>query len=67
MKWKDILVRALKTFLQGFLGALAISLPGAADYTNFEFLKSIAIGALAAGISAVMNMIVNLLNKGKEK
>lgn len=59
---KDILVRALKTFIQGFLGALAVTLP-TTDLTNTELIKSILIGACAGGISAVMNLIINLLKK----
>lgn len=59
---KDILIRAVKTFIQGFLGALAVSLPNA-DLTNMAVLKSLLIGAIAAGISAVMNLIINLISK----
>lgn len=62
MNIKDISIRALKTFVQGFLGALAITLPSA-DLTNTSILKSVLIGALAGGISAVMNLIVNSLEK----
>lgn len=62
MNIKDISIRALKTFIQGFLGALAITLPSA-DLTNISILKSVLIGATAGGISAVMNLIVNLLEK----
>lgn len=61
---KDILIRALKTFIQGFLGALAITLP-TTDLTNYELVKSILIGAVAGGISAVMNLIISLLKKEK--
>lgn len=64
-KWKDILIRALKTFIQGFLGALAITLPSSDLMTN-GVLKSLLIGALAGGISAVMNYILNLM-KGEDK
>jgi hypothetical protein len=59
---KDVLVRALKTFIQGFLGALAITLPST-DLTNTAVLKSVLIGALAGGISAVINIIINYLKK----
>lgn len=59
---KDIIIRAFKTFIQGFLGALAITLP-TTDLTNYELLKSILIGAVAGGVSAVMNLIINLLKK----
>ena len=62
---KDILVRALKTFVQGFLGALAVTLPSS-DFSDSKILKSLIIGALAGGISAVMNLIVNSLNKKEE-
>lgn len=59
---KDIIIRALKTFLQGFLGALAVSLPNS-NYNDSTVLQSILIGAVAAGISAVMNLILNHFNK----
>lgn len=62
---KDILIRALKTFIQGFLGALAITLPSS-DITDEKVLKSLLIGAVAGGISAVMNLVINLLNKKGE-
>jgi hypothetical protein len=62
---KDIFVRAGKTFIQGFLGALAITLPNS-DFSNMQVLKSLLIGATAGGISAVMNLIINYLNNKKE-
>ncbi|MDD4794993.1 MAG: hypothetical protein PHG03_00305 [Bacilli bacterium] len=64
-KTKDIIVRALKTFIQGFLGALAITLPNT-DYSDLNIVKSLLIGAVAGGISAVMNLAINYLNKKKE-
>lgn len=57
---KDILIRAVKTFIQGFLGALAVTLPSS-DLTDEAVLQSILIGALAGGISAVMNLIIKAL------
>lgn len=62
---KDILIRAGKTFIQGFLGALAITLPNS-DFSNMQVVKSLLIGAVAGGISAVMNLIINMLNKKGE-
>lgn len=62
--WKDIFIRAVKTFIQGFLGALAVTLPNT-DLSSFELIKPIIIGAVAAGISAVMNLTVHLLEGGK--
>lgn len=61
-KIKDICIRAIKTFIQGFLGALAITLPST-DLTDIALVKSILIGAIAGGISAVMNLIIKILNK----
>ena len=61
---KDILIRAGKTFIQGFLGALAVTLPNS-DFSNSEVIKSLLIGAVAGGVSAVMNLIINLLNNKK--
>lgn len=62
---KDILIRAGKTFIQGFLGALAVTLPSS-DFSDMSVVKSLLIGAIAGGISAVMNLIINLLNKESE-
>lgn len=61
---KDILIRAGKTFIQGFLGALAVTLPNS-DFSNMQVIKSLLIGAVAGGVSAVMNLIINLLNNKK--
>ena len=62
---KDILIRALKTFIQGFLGALAVTLLSS-DLSNSDVIKSLLIGGIAAGISAVMNLIINSMDKKRE-
>ncbi len=61
-KLKDILIRALKTFMQGFLATLIVLLKES-DFSDINILKSILIGALAGGISAVMNLIIKALKK----
>ena len=61
-KFRDISIRALKTFIQGFLGALTITLPSS-DLSNQAVVKSLLIGGIAAGISAVMNLIITSLEK----
>ena len=61
---KDILIRAVKTFFQGFLGALAVTLPSS-DLSDMAVVKSLLIGALAGGISALTNLILSLLKKGE--
>lgn len=62
---KDIKERILKTFIEGFLGALAITLPST-DLTNIAILKSVLIGAVSAGLSAVINLTLNSLNKKED-
>ena len=62
---KDILIRAFKTFIQGFLAVLVVELPNI-DLSNEEFVKSIMIGAVAGGMSAVMNLIIQALDSKKE-
>jgi hypothetical protein len=53
---KDILVRAIKTFVQAFLASLAV-----ANVTDMDTLKAAVVAGVAAGISAVWNTLV-LLN-----
>ena len=65
-KFKDILIRTIKTFIQGFLGALAVILPNN-DYTDEAFLKSALIGAFSAGLCAVMNTIIEALEINEKK
>ena len=65
-KMKDILIRAVKTFIQAFLAAFLI---GTNNLTSLDkkVLESALLGGLAAGISAVMNLLANLLDKGEWK
>ena len=63
---KDILIKALKTFLQGFLGSLVVFIDGSQNIDE-KVVKSALIGALAGGLSCLMNYIIKLLNKGDEK
>ena len=59
-KWKEIAIRALKTFIQSFLAAIPITaslLEG--DGTVW---KSALIGAIAAGLSAAMNVVIAALS-----
>lgn len=65
MNFKDIGIRAIKTFIQGFFGALTVTLP-ISDFSDTTVLKSMLIGAMAGGISAVMNLVANLMNEENE-
>ena len=62
---KEIFERASKTFIQGFIGSLAITLPNT-DFTTKGVWQSVLIGALASGISALMNYFSNLLEDEEE-
>lgn len=50
-----LVVRALKTFLQAFLAFVATGLIGAVSVPT---TKALIAGAIAAGISAVMNIFL---------
>ena len=58
----DIFRRAIKTFIQGYLASLIVFLR---DNTTFDekVLKSALLGALAGGLSCLMNFIIELLKK----
>jgi len=64
-KLKDVLIRAFKTFIQGFLATLIVLIKET-DLTDESLLKSVLIGALAGGISAVMNLILKALDDEKQ-
>lgn len=65
MTKKEILNRALKTFIQGFLASF-LAFMGNNTTFDEKMLKSAFIGALAGGISALMNFVLKLLEKGGE-
>lgn len=78
-KFKDVLVRALKTFWQSCLGYIIINIHVIADAITtdlevggFETLKSVGltvgVGAIAAGLSALYNGVIKpLIEKPKEE
>lgn len=54
--WNDIFQRMLNTFIQGMLSYLALSLNGITN-PNDIVVETLLLGALASGISAVMNLL----------
>lgn len=64
INWKDISIRCLKTFIQGVVAYLAVSI-STTDFTDKEAIKGLIIGTIASAVSAVMNLINGLL-KGDE-
>ena len=69
MKIKDVGMRALKTFVQAFLGVLIPQIVMMLnnymdfDWTQWTTYLPIITGALAAGISAAWNGIINASSK----
>lgn len=67
-KLKDIMIRATKTFIQAFLAVFTLD---GIVFTDLEAAKSMlittTIAALAAGISAVWNLVMELVNKYLDK
>ena len=55
---KDIAVRALKTFWQSAIAYLVASLSTGVDLFEGEVIGGLLIGALAAGMSASWNGVV---------
>jgi hypothetical protein len=55
MNSNALIIRALKTFVQAFASVLAVS---AATVVDIETGKAVLIGAVAAGISALMNLFI---------
>jgi len=51
----DIIVRALKTFVQAFLATVAVGVVGV---NSIETAQALAIAGVAAGVSAVWNFVV---------
>lgn len=59
----DIIVRAFKTFIQAFLSSLVVFINSNATLDK-TMIKSAIIGAVASGMSACMNYVIQLLDKG---
>lgn len=55
MDAKDILIRAIKTFFQAFLAAVAAGLVNVVNWSTF---KALVVSALAMAVSAVWNIVV---------
>ena len=58
--WKDIAVRAVKTFVQTFLASLPVD--AAMLASGWSVWRAALLSATAAGISAVMNFIIAALD-----
>lgn len=50
-----LFVRALKTFIQAAAAAVSV---GIVTTTDISAVRALIVGAIAAGISAVMNLVI---------
>jgi hypothetical protein len=65
--WKDVLVRAVKTFVEAVLAFGVAELSGKDIFVlTRDMWGALAISAAAAGISAVWNGVIEPLVKTKE-
>ncbi len=62
INWKDIGIRCLKTFIQGIVAYLTVSI-STTDFTDKEAIKGLIIGTIASGVSAITNLTLSLLKK----
>lgn len=60
----DTARRSVKTFIEGFIASIILSLKNNTTWDK-KMLESALLGALASGICAVLNLVLEYL--GKEK
>ena len=64
-KWKDIAVRAFKTFLQAFIASIPVD--AALLGGGWNVWRAALLSAAAAGISALMNFILACLREDESE
>ena len=55
--------KIIKTFIEGFLASLIVSLQTIENLSDLNLIKTVLVGAIAMGISAVLNLFQMYLNK----
>ena len=58
----NLVGKVLKTFIEGFLAPFMVTLPTINSFGDLDIMKNMFIGALAMGISAVLNLIQEYLH-----
>ncbi len=53
----NLVGKVLKTFIEGFLASLLVTLPTINSFGDLDLFKNMFIGAIAMGISAVLNLL----------
>jgi len=60
---RDTIERAAKTFVQTFLGTLAVSLTVPSDLGNLNAWKSMGLAAIVASVSAGLSALSSLMSR----
>ena len=58
--------KILKTFIEGFIASLIVSLNGINDFNDINLIRTILVGTIAMGISTVLNLIQSKLLEGNK-
>lgn len=59
----NLLGKIIKTFIEGFLASLIVAVPTITNFSNLSFIKSVIIGAIAMGISSILNLLQSRLKE----
>ncbi len=59
--WSDLAERAIWTFAQAFLGTFAV-----VNVLDVDELKAAGLAGLAAGISALLSLVKNVVKQNQE-
>lgn len=63
----DVFIRSAKTFLETAAGAVVVAVGAGIDINDRTALLGLALSAIAAGLSAVLNISINIVVGGAEK
>lgn len=58
----NLVGKILKTFIEGFLASLIVTLPSINNISDLDIVKNMFIGGIAMGISAVLNLLQEYLH-----
>ena len=58
----NLIGKMVKTFIEGFLASLVVTLPTISNLENLELMKNVLIGAIAMGISAALNALQSYIH-----
>lgn len=59
----NLVGKVLKTFIEGFLASFLVPLPTINSFGDLALFKNMFIGAIAMGISAVLNLLQEYLHE----